>query len=85
MMMNTKLYVGNLSKTTTEDDLQVLFTEIAPVTSVSIPSDPKTGVKKSFGFVEMGTSEGAEAAITAINGRLLHDFELRVNESRPRK
>jgi RNA recognition motif-containing protein len=84
-MMNTRLYVGNLSKTTTEDDLQTLFTEMGPVTSVAIPSDPKTGVKKSFGFVEMGTTEGAEAAVKGINGRMLHDNELRVNESHPRK
>jgi RNA recognition motif-containing protein len=83
--MNTKLYVGNLNKTTTEDDLQAIFTEIGPVTSVSIPSDPKSGVKKSFGFVVMGTSEGAQAAVKGLNGRLLHDYELRVNELRERK
>jgi cold-inducible RNA-binding protein len=83
--VNTKLYVGNLSKTTTEDDLQALFTKMGPVASVTIPSDPKTGVKKSFGFVEMGTAEGAEAAVKGLNGQLLHDHELRVNESRERK
>jgi RNA recognition motif-containing protein len=83
--MTNKLYVGNLGKITTEDDLQTLFTEAGPVTSVTIPSDPKTGISKSFGFVEMETAEGALAAIKGMNGRLLHDHELRVNESHPRK
>jgi RNA recognition motif-containing protein len=80
--MGTKLYVGNIAKTTTEGDLQSLFTEVGPVTSVIIPSDPKTGINKTFGFVEMATSEGARAAIKGINGRMLHERELRVNESR---
>jgi RNA recognition motif-containing protein len=83
--MNTKLYVGNLGKNTTEAELQTLFTEVAPVTSVVIPTDSKTGIKKNFGFVEMETSEGAEAAIKGMNGRVLHENELLVNESRPRK
>jgi RNA recognition motif-containing protein len=80
--MGKKLYVGNIAKTTTEGDLKTLFTEVAPVTSVVIPSDPKTGINKTFGFVEMATPEGALAAIKGINGRMLHERELRVNESR---
>jgi RNA recognition motif-containing protein len=80
--MGTKLYVGNLSKNTTEDDLTKLFGEAGAVVSVAIPTDTKTGVRKSFGFVEMGTVEAASAAIQTINGRMLDDHELRVNESR---
>jgi RNA recognition motif-containing protein len=83
--MSTKLYVGNLGKITTEDDLQTLFAEAGPVTSVTIPSDPNTGISKTFGFVVMQTAEGAEAAIKGFNGRLLHDHALMVNESRARK
>ena len=82
--MSTKLYVGNLSKNTTEDHLQNLFNRIGLVTSVAIPIDAKTGVRKNFGFVEMGTAEGAAAAIQSMNGHVLDEHELRVNESHPK-
>jgi RNA recognition motif-containing protein len=83
--MGIKLYVGNLGKTTTEDDLEALFAEAGPVASVTIPSDPNTGISKTFGFVVMETAEGALAAIKGMNGRLLHQHELMVNELRARK
>jgi RNA recognition motif-containing protein len=83
--MNNRLYVGNLSKKTTEDDLKTLFAEVGTVTSATIPTDAKTGINKSFGFVEMETTEGAQAAIKGINGRVLQEHELRVNESREKK
>lgn len=83
--MNKTLYVGNLGKNITENDLQVLFTEAGPVISVNIPTDPRTGMNKKFGFVEMETAEGAQAAIKLINRRILHERELTVNESRERK
>jgi RNA recognition motif-containing protein len=80
--MNTKLYIGNLSKTTSEDDLRTLFTEVGSVTSVAIPTNAETGANKGFGFVEMETAENAREAIKIINGRVLQEHELRVNESR---
>jgi RNA recognition motif-containing protein len=80
--MNTKLYIGNLSKTTSEDDLRKLFAEIGSVISVAIPTNAKTGINKGFGFVDMGTAEGAQEAMKTLNGRVFQEHELRVNESR---
>jgi RNA recognition motif-containing protein len=83
--MGIKLYVGNLGKITTEEDLQELFAEAGPVASVTIPSDPGTGINKTFAYVVMKTADGALAAVKRMNGRMFHDRELMVNETRARK
>jgi RNA recognition motif-containing protein len=80
--MGNKLYVGNLSRDTTEQDLQDLFAQSGEVTSVSISSDPQTGARQPYGFVEMGTPEGTVAAIQHANGHKLHGRELKVTEIR---
>jgi RNA recognition motif-containing protein len=83
--MNTKLYVGNLSYDTTENDLQDLFSQQGPVTEVNLIQDHATGRPRGFGFVTMATPEGAEAAIRALNGADFGGRPLTVNESRPRE
>jgi cold-inducible RNA-binding protein len=83
--MTTKLYVGNLSYETTEEELQELFTQAGGVTSVALPTDRETGRPRGFGFVEMASEEEARKAITMFNGQTLRDRQLKVNESRPRE
>jgi|SRR5688572_24884847 len=83
--MNKKLYVGNLSYTTTEDELHRMFAEIGPVTSASLITDRQTGQSKGFGFVEMETVEAAQKAIEQLNNTMVNDRALTVNEARPRE
>jgi RNA recognition motif-containing protein len=83
--MDAKLYVGNLSYTTTEDDLTTLFTQAGPTTSVTLIKDRDTGESKGFAFVEMSSQVEAEKAITMLNGYMLGDRELKVNLAKPRE
>ena len=83
--MNTKLYVGNLSYDTTENDLQDAFAAFGTVVSAELIQDRSTGRSRGFGFVVMETREAAEAAIGALNGKQLHGRALTVNEARPRE
>jgi RNA recognition motif-containing protein len=83
--MNTKLYVGNLSYDTTENDLQDLFSAHGPVTEANLMMDRSTGRPRGFAFVTMATSEGAQAAIQALNGKNVGGRDLTVNEARPRE
>ena len=79
-----KIYVGNLSYETTEEDLQQEFVAFGEVTSVSVITDKYTGRPKGFAFVEMASKSEAEAAITGLNGKMLKDRTVVVNEARPR-
>lgn len=83
--MNTKLFVGNLSFDTTENDLQDLFSTVAPVTEVNLIMDRTTNRSRGFGFVTMATPEGAQAAIQTLAGKNVQGRELTVNEARPRE
>jgi RNA recognition motif-containing protein len=83
--MNKKLYVGNLSYATTEDELRTLFAEVGPVASVALITDRQTGQSKGFGFVEMETTEGAQEAIEQLNNSRVNERALTVNEARPRE
>jgi RNA recognition motif-containing protein len=83
--MDVKLYVGNLSYTTTEDDLQTLFAKAGQVASVALITDRDTGNSKGFAFVEMTTQTEAEKAITMLNGFSLNNRELKVNLAKPRE
>ena len=83
--MEVKLYVGNLSYTTTEDDLQTLFAKAGQVVSVALIKDRDTGHSKGFAFVEMSTQVEAEQAISMLNGFNLGDRELKVNLAKPRE
>ena len=81
--MNKKLYVGNLSYQTTEDDLQQLFVEAGPVVSATIITDRASGRSKGFGFVEMETEQAAQEAIERFNNYELNQRNIVVNEARP--
>ena len=76
------IYVGNISWGLTDQDLENVFAEHGTVTSAKIITDRATGRSRGFGFVEM--SDGAEAAIEALNGSEVDGRSLVVNESRPR-
>jgi cold-inducible RNA-binding protein len=79
--MANKLYVGNLSYSTDEAELQNLFSQYGEDASVNIITDKMTGRARGFGFVEMATAEGAKAAVEATNGMELRGRQLRVNEA----
>ena len=81
--MNKKLYVGNLSYETTEDELQKLFVEVGPVVSVAIITDRSSGRSKGFGFVEMETEQAAQEAIERLNNYDLNQRTITVSEARP--
>ena len=83
--MSTKLYVGNLPYDATEEELNELFAQAGSVQSVTVVTDRETGRPRGFGFVEMATEEAARKAISMFNGQMLHDRQIKVNESRPRE
>ena len=83
--MDVKLYVGNLSFSTTEDDLRTLFAQAGTVTSVALIKDRDSGQSKGFAFVEMSTQAEAESAIKQFNGHTLGNREIKVNVARPRE
>ena len=79
-----QIFVGNLFWETTEDDVAQLFAPYGTVDRVQIITDRPTGRSRGFGFVNMPDATQAQAAITALNGTLLHRRPLTVSESRPR-
>src|ERR1700726_1902416 len=83
--MGTKLYVGNLSYNTTGSDLEQLFAAHGTVQSAEVIADRDTGRSKGFGFVEMGSDDEAQAAISAMNGQEHDGRALTVNEAKPRE
>src|SRR6266436_9982543 len=83
--MSTKLFVGNLSCNTTENQLQDLFAAHGPVTEVDMIMDKFSGKPRGFAFVTMETKEGADAAVKALNGKDIDGRALTVNEARPRE
>jgi cold-inducible RNA-binding protein len=85
IIMNTKLFVGNLSFETSELELQDLFATCGPVTEVNIVTDKFTQKPRGFAFVTMGTPEAAQAAIQQLGGKNVNGRNLTVNEARPRE
>ena len=83
--MGTKLYVGNLSYHTTEDDLRSQFEQAGTVSSCDLILDKFTSKSRGFAFVEMGSDEDAKKAIEMINGQEVDGRALVVNEARPRE
>ena len=83
--MNTKLFVGNLSFNTTENDLQDAFAAHGTVVEANLMVDRTTGRPRGFGFVTMSTPEEAQKAIDALNGTALDGRNLTVNIARPRE
>jgi len=82
--MGTRLYVGNLSFSSTIDTVREAFARIGEVTDVHIVTDRATGQSRGFGFVTMGTPAEAQKAIEAMNGASLDGRALRVNEAEER-
>jgi RNA recognition motif-containing protein len=80
-----KLYVGNLTYGMTDTDLQNLFGPFGTVQSAQIIMDRDTGRSKGFGFVEMGNTDEATAAINALNQQDVNGRKLTVNEAKPRE
>jgi cold-inducible RNA-binding protein len=83
--MGSKLYVGNLSYNVDNAQLEQLFSPHGQVQSAEVISDRDTGRSKGFGFVQMGTSEEAQAAIAALNGQEQDGRTLTVNEAKPKE
>lgn len=82
--MSTKIFVGNLSFNTTENDLQDTFAAHGTVTEANLMTDRQTGRPRGFAFVTMSSPEEAQAAISALNGSNLDGRNLTVNEARPK-
>ena len=78
------IYVGNVSRETTEDELRQAFEAFGQVTSVNIIKDRYSGESRGFAFVEMAVKSEAQTAINEVNGKQLGERTLSVNEARPR-
>ena len=83
--MGKKLYVGNLSYDVGSSDLEALLSPHGTIQSAEVIMDRSTGQSKGFGFVEMGSEEEAQAAISALNGQEHGGRALTVNEAKPRE
>jgi RNA recognition motif-containing protein len=81
--MAAKLYVGNLPYSATEDGLKTHFSSAGSVASVKIIIDRETGRSKGFGFVEMDSDDGAQAAVSQLDGQEFEGRSLRVSEAKP--
>jgi RNA recognition motif-containing protein len=81
--MSNKLYVGNLSYSVRDDDLQQQFSSFGQVQSAKVMMERDTGRSKGFGFVEMSSSQEAEAAIRGLHGQNMGGRDLTVNIARP--
>jgi RNA recognition motif-containing protein len=83
--MENKLYVGNLTYATRDDDLQQRFAEFGTVTSAKVMMDRETGRSKGFGFVEMSSAAEAQAAIRGLDGQQVDGRAMTVNVARPKE
>jgi RNA recognition motif-containing protein len=83
--MNSKLFVGNLSFNTTENELQDMFAACGAVSDVNLITDRMSGRSKGFAFVTMGTPEEAQNAISTLNGKDVNGRAINVSEARPRE
>ncbi len=83
--METKLYVGNLAFSTTEEQLRNLFAQAGTVTAVDLIKDRNSGESKGFGFVQMSNQTELQQAIRMFNGYTLDNRDLKVNIARPKE
>ena len=84
-MSQNKLYVGNLSFNSTEDDITDAFSAYGTVTSVNVIMDRDTGRPRGFAFVEMGSDQEAQSAVQALDGQDLGGRNIKVNVAKPRE
>jgi len=82
--MGKNLYVGNLSYDTTEGTLRTLFSEFGEIESANLITDRYTGRSRGFAFVEMATEEAAQAARSALNGKMVDGREIKVDQAKPK-
>jgi RNA recognition motif-containing protein len=82
---NVRIYIGNISREVTDDDLREAFAAFGQVESATVLKDKFTGESRGFGFVEMLSGSEAKAAINGMNGKDLKGRTLNVNEARPRE
>ncbi len=82
--MGKNLYVGNLSFSTTDNTLRDLFSQYGEIESVNLITDRYTGRSRGFAFVEMATEEAAQAAMSALNGTMVDDREIKIDEAKPK-
>ena len=80
-----KLYVGNLSFSTTEGDLSNLFSQVGEVQSLRLMTDRDTGQSRGFAFVELSNRSEGEQAISQFNGTMVNGREIKVNEAKPQE
>ena len=83
--MATRIYVGGLPYSATEQELTSLFSSHGTVTTANVITDKYTGQAKGFGFVEMSTDAESQAAISTLNGTMMGGRTLTVNEAKPRE
>jgi RNA recognition motif-containing protein len=83
--LETKLYIGNLSKSITEQELNALFTQAGDVTSVNIITDRKSGESRGFAFITMSALSEADKAVSMFNSFSLAERSLKVDLARPRE
>jgi RNA recognition motif-containing protein len=82
--MEVRLYVGNLAKSTTAEELKTLFAQAGPVSVVDLVKDRDSGESKGFAFITMGEQTEADKAISMFNAYSLADHELKVNVAKPK-
>ena len=82
--MDVMLYVGNLSRSTTEEELKTLFSQVGEVTSLKIMKDGKSGVSKEYGFLTMSAQSEADSAVSRFNAFSFSDHILKVSLAKPR-
>ncbi len=83
--MNTKMYVGNLPFSATDEDVRALFSEYGVVTDIHLPIDRDSGRPRGFAFVTMDSSNAMDAAIRGLNGKDYGGRNLNINEARPKE
>lgn len=83
--MEARLYVGNLSKSTTQEELSVLFTQAGDVIEVEVIKDRKSGESRGFGFITMSALSEADKAVSMFNAYSLDDHALKVSLAKPRE
>jgi RNA recognition motif-containing protein len=83
--METRLYVGNLSKSTTQEELNTLFAQAGNVTAVEVIKERKSGESKGFAFVTMSEQSEADHAVSMFNAYSLSDHALKVSPAKPRE
>lgn len=83
--MTSRLYVGNLAYSTTDEGLRNFFASAGEVKSAEIVLERGSGRSKGFGFVEMATDEGAQNALTTLNGKLLDQRPIRIDFAKPKE